>query len=67
MEVNVPALPVELPGEALYVGEGSVVLRCPVCEHDYWQLAYAHVDQQGMNMTVGAVAKKKQLSNMPFV
>ena len=38
MEVDVPALPVQLAKLAspVHVGEGSVVLRSPNHERDYW-------------------------------
>ena len=37
MEVGVPALPVELTGlnSPVDVGEGSVVVQCPIHERDY--------------------------------
>ena len=38
LEVDVPAVPVELARltSPVHVGERSVVLRCAIHEHDYW-------------------------------
>ena len=38
MEVDVPALPVELIrlNSPVHVGEGSVILQRPIHERDYW-------------------------------